>query len=358
MSEPSDWALLTRYLAGECTGPEKIRVEAWMAADPENRMLVEQIQIIWETPTPKQEDVDVKQLWYQVADQIGLQRESAMKRFANWLKNLSGMTVGDGRFQPSRSPALRYAAITLLVIALPLLVARWGWNRTMPQLTTVQISKAERNQIVFSDGSSVILDAGTTLRYPERFDQRTREIYLDGEGFFEITADTRRPFIIHASDALIQVLGTKFNVRAWEPDERVQVAVSEGLVSFRPVSTPIEEGVIIHEGESSLMPINGQPTEPEEVDISEHLGWMQNDAVFRDVPLHEVLFQVERWYNLSFELSDPLVADERVTMHIRRNSVDDVLELISVLSGLAYRRDGRIIRLGLPDMPPEQTEKP
>ncbi|UCD38198.1 MAG: FecR domain-containing protein [Fidelibacterota bacterium] len=351
MSEPSDWSMLTRYLAGDCTDQEQLQLEAWMAADPENRMLVEQMQVIWEASTPEQEPVNVKRLWSQVAIRAGLREESRASRLVNRLKGLVVGEVKDWRFLTGPSPALRYALVAALVVIVPLLVTRWvgwfPWNLGTPQLITVQISQAERNRIAFPDGSSVILDAGTTLRYPKRFTRRTREIHLDGEGFFEVVADSRKPFIIHASDALIQVLGTKFNVRAWEPDERVQVTVAEGHVSFRPMSTPLEAGVIIHEGEGSLMRMNGQPTKPVEVDVDEYLGWMRNEAVFRDVPLREVLFQVERWYDLSFDLVVPTVAGERVTMHIRRNSsVEDVLELISVLAGLPYTRDGRRILLG------------
>ncbi|UCH10722.1 MAG: FecR domain-containing protein [Fidelibacterota bacterium] len=360
MSEPSDWNLLACYLAGECTGREKTAVEAWMASDPENRMLVERMQAIWDTPDLPQPEVDVQRLWYQVAARTGLHRASLIDRLANWLKDRLGSLIPDLRILPDPTPVLRYAVLIALVLVVPLLVTRWAgwfpWNMGTPRLVEVRISQAERQRITFPDGSNVVLDAGTTLRHPKKFARDTREVYLDGEGFFDVMADTRKPFIVHASDALVQVLGTKFNVRAWEPDERVQVAVAEGHVSLRPAATPVEEGVIIREGQGSLMPTNGQPTQPMEVDVDEHLGWMRNEAVFRDVPLREVLFQVERWYDLSFELAVPAVADERVTMHINRNSVEDVLELISVLSGLPYRRDGRTILLGFPDPSPHEAE--
>jgi ferric-dicitrate binding protein FerR (iron transport regulator) len=238
-------------------------------------------------------------------------------------------------------------------------VTRWGgwfpWNIGTPQLTTLEIPQGERSQVIFSDGSIVILDAGTTLRYAEKFGRGTREVFLDGEGFFEVMADTDRPFIIHASDALIQVLGTKFNVRAWEPDYRVQVAVSEGQVSLRPALSSTAEAVVINKGEGSMMPVNGQPTEPVEIDVEEKLGWMKNEIIFRNVALREVLFQIERWYDLSIELAVPAVAAERVTVHLSRSSMEDVLELISVLSGLPYNREGRTIQLGLPSASLEET---
>lgn len=362
MSEPSDWNMLARYMAGECTPEDRVRVEAWMAADTDNRLLVERMQAIWDAPEPSPVEVDVQQLWFQVAAQAGLLEQSRVGRFTDRLRAFIHTVFDTWRFQPAAQLIWRYAAVSVLAIALPLLVTRWGgwfpWTLGSPQLVTLQIPQGERSQITFGDRSTVILDAGTTLRYPEKFARDTREVFLDGEGFFEVVADSRKPFIIHASDALIQVLGTKFNVRAWELDQRVQVAVSEGQVSLRPASIPVAEGVIIHKGEGSLMPTNGQPTEPEEIDLEEKLGWMHNEAIFRDVPLGEVLFQLERWYDLSFELAVPAVATERVTVHLRRNSVQDILEIVSSLTDMPFKRHGRVVRLGLPlPQTPEEIEE-
>jgi ferric-dicitrate binding protein FerR (iron transport regulator) len=330
-----------------------------MDSDPENRLLVERMQVVWETPEQAQEDIDVQGLWLQVAAQAGLQQDALIKRIANGLEVAFGKLATTWQLKPMAPPALRYALVTALVVIVPLLVTRWGgwfpWNIGTPQLTTLEIPQGERSQVIFSDGSIVILDAGTTLRYAEKFGRGTREVFLDGEGFFEVMADTDRPFIIHASDALIQVLGTKFNVRAWEPDYRVQVAVSEGQVSLRPALSSTAEAVVINKGEGSMMPVNGQPTEPVEIDVEEKLGWMKNEIIFRNVALREVLFQIERWYDLSIELAVPAVAAERVTVHLSRSSMEDVLELISVLSGLPYNREGRTIQLGLPSASLEET---
>jgi ferric-dicitrate binding protein FerR (iron transport regulator) len=331
-----------------------------MDSDPENRLLVQQMQTVWEAPELAQEDIEVQRLWHRVATQAGLYRESRSKGIADRVRAAIGKVTSDWRFMPEAAPVLRYATLAVLVVVLPLLVTRWGgwfpWSIGVPQWATVEVSKGQRSQIALSDGSTVMLDAGTTLRYPEKFKRGPREVFLEGEGFFEVVTDARRPFMVHASDALIQVLGTKFNVRAWEPDQRIQVAVSEGRVSLRAESSSAEEGVIINKGEGSVMATRGQPTEPVEINVDEKLSWMQNEIIFRDVALREVLSQVERWYDLSFKLAIPTVALEHVTIHLRRHSVEDVLELISVLSGLPYTRDGRMIQLGLPEL--EETELP
>ncbi|MCK4577284.1 MAG: FecR domain-containing protein [Candidatus Marinimicrobia bacterium] len=356
MSEPSDWTLLARYLAGECSASEKIQVETWMAADTDNRLLVERMQVIWDTPEPAPVEVNVQQLWLQVADQAGLLEQTRGRRITDRFRASIHTVIDTWRYQPATRLVWRYAVVAVLVISLPLLVANWvgwlPWQSGTQQLITIQMSNAQRSRFVLSDSSSVILDAGSTLRYPEKFARDSRDVFLNGEGFFKVNTDAGRPFTIHASDALIQVLGTKFNVRAWEPDQRVQVAVSEGQVSLRPASSSTVEVVVINEGEGSVMPLDGKPTEPELIAVDEQLGWMHNEAVFRDVPLKEVLYQVERWYDLSFELAVPSVADERVAIYLRNNSVQDILELISSLTDMPFKRIGSVVHLGLP---PERT---
>ena len=360
MSDPSDWTLLARYLSGECTGEEKNGIEAWMDSDPDNRLLMQQMQAVWDAPEPAQEEIDVQQLWQRVADQAGLYGESRSRGFADRVRGAAGKLVSNWRFLPEAAPVYRYATTAALAVVLLLLITRLGnwfpWKTEGTQWATLEVSRGQRSQLGLSDGSRVILDAGTKLRYPVRFRGRTREVFLEGEGYFEVVGNEYRPFVVHASDALIQVLGTKFNVRAWEPDQTVQVAVSEGRVSLRAESSPEDEGVVIHEGEGSVMAAEGRPTEPVKVNVDEKLSWMQNEIIFRDVALREVLAQVERWYDLNFQLAVPAVATEHVTIHLHRHSVEDVLELISVLSGLPYTQDGQTVRLGFPG--PDEAGNP
>lgn len=341
MSKPSDWTLLARYLADECTDSERAEIDQWMLGDAENRQLVKQLQTIWSAPDSAPLRINVEQMWAELASKAGMETSPVgrVKRFL--LPNFDNWTVS---WLPS--PILRYALVAMLLISLPLLVARWGglFTAEVP-LVSVHIDQGERSQVLLADGSSVILDAGSTLRHPEQFADNSREVYLDGEGYFEVVGDAKWPFIVHAADARIGVIGTKFNVRAWEVDQRVQVAVAEGTVALNSASAGADGGVVIHSGQGSTLPANGLPTTPEDVVIEEKIGWMNNRAVFRDVSLDEVLYNLERWYDIKFDLAVPEIAKERVTVYIKNNSVKDILELISGLTNMRYERTGNVIRL-------------
>ena len=105
------------------------------------------------------------------------------------------------------------------------------------------------------------------------------------------------------------------------------------------------DAVEIAAGQKSTLTKDGSPSEAHPVDIEKHLGWMQQEAFFDSVPLHEILYQLERWYNIRFILEDTSIAAEQLTLHIQAESLDDVLELISALTGLDYQHADGAVRL-------------
>ena len=348
MAEPIDWTLLARYLSDECSDEEKIRVEALLDADPETRRLADSMKDVWETQETQTADPDdVHRLWGQIAEKAGIAAETsagrrpggaaAIVRIARW-------------FQPGMHPIRRYAAAAVLLIAASIgfhWAQRTGvlpWGSQAVQYHTIAVGSGARDEAVLSDGTRIALDAGSQLRYPETFAGDTREVFLTGEGYFDVTPSAHRPFVVHANHAVVKVLGTRFNVRAWQPDRRVTVAVEEGTVSLGSREAA-QEGIVIEGGMVSTLSEAGRPSEPRAADIAKHLGWMHNEAYFNSAPLREVLHQLERWHDVGFILEDTTVKEDQLTLHIQAKSLDNSLELISALTGLNCERSADTIRL-------------
>ena len=347
MSEPTDWALLARYLSDECAEEEKAKMEAWIASDPEKQRLMASMRTVWDTPDPQPRTSDVRGLWGEIAEKAGIatrpevpqsrRNQGIVVRMAKW-------------FQPKVHPIQGYAAAAVLLIVASLAyfwaqeMAIFPWGRETAEFRTLAVESGARDELTLSDGTRIALDAGSRLRYPEVLDGDTREVFLSGEGYFEVASHGEKPFVVHANHAVVKVLGTKFNVRAWQPDRKVTVAVAEGKVSLGSEGT-VQEGVAIVKGQASTLPKNGQPSEPRPVDIEKHLGWMHNEAFFDSAPLHEILYQLKRWYNVRFVLEDTSIAAEQLSVHIQAKSLEDVLELISALTGLDYQRTAGSVRL-------------
>ncbi len=339
MNEPTDWALLARYLSDECSDEEQARVEAWIASDPENQRLMASMNIVWGTPEPLPQASDVNRLWDEVTKKTGIaappadsqasEAKGGVVRVAKW-------------FHPRAYSMMRYAAVLLVAAGLAYVFQLLPWNRQADELNLLAVGKGDREEITLSDGTRIALDAGSRLKYPNAFEEDHREVFLSGEGYFEVASSVEKPFVIHANHAVVKVLGTKFNVRAWEPDQRVTVTVAEGKVSLR--SETGREAVVVVQGQMSTLTEGGQPSEPQTVDVEKHLGWMHNEVFFDGTSLQEILYQMERWYDVEFVLADSSVATEELSLHFQDHSLDDALELVSVLTDLGYERSGKSVR--------------
>jgi ferric-dicitrate binding protein FerR (iron transport regulator) len=167
---------------------------------------------------------------------------------------------------------------------------------------------------------------------------------LVGEAYFEVVSDSDKPFKIYSANAVVKVLGTKFNVRAWEETGRVEVAIVEGMVSFGSHETP-EKNVILNKGFASSLSEANELTTSEKVDVNNILSWMKGEMSFDDNRFSEILSQVERWYDIKFSLRDSTIINERLSVTIHKNSLSDVLEVLSTLTDTEYLINDKVITL-------------
>ena len=356
MNDSVDWSLLARYLADECSTDEKYWVETWISSDVEHQRLIDLLKTAWDTPEAPVPSSDVSKLWQDVVMKAGIGPGNDCRERKH-LKTLPvSSTPRPARRQFHSVRIIRYAAGLLMVVSLSILLLRLT-NKSgtddvysslpadiMPPLQTVTVDYGKRATFSLSDGSHVTLDAGSKLEYPDPFDGNTRDVFLHGEAYFEIVSDVERPFVVHAREAVIQVLGTKFNVRTW--GQRIRVAVAEGKVSLGSEEGSDHEAVVLTGGQAGHLADNGQLSEPQHVDVEKDLGWLNNKVVFEDVPLIEVLEQIERWYDIQFILADSGLQDERLSLHIQDDAIDEILKLVSILTGQEYEHVGRSVHLG------------
>ena len=343
MDDHTDWNLLGRYLSGECSEDENNEAKKWIAAHPDNVQFLKLMETVWQSQEEQGKSSDVEQLWNNVAEKTGISSKIE-ESTGSTLKSI----IWPRPLQPKVWQILRYAAVLAILITLPYVIYQSfldvDWFESSPELVTLTVTKGDRQEVILSDGSRIMLDAGSQFKYPEEFTGNTRDVYLNGEGYFEVQANPEKPFIVHAGDAVIKVLGTKFNVRAWQKYKNVMVAVAKGKVSLNSKQGTAQDAVILTAGFSSILREHGLPSQSKQIDIDKYLGWMHNEVIFEDAPLEEILFQLQRWYNLHFELSDSSLASEHLTVHIQSTSVKDIVDLIATLTDLEYTFAGDTVR--------------
>jgi ferric-dicitrate binding protein FerR (iron transport regulator) len=342
MSEPNDWNVLARYLSGECSEKQKAEIEEWIQSDEQNARLARMMKLVWHKK-PSGTDSDVRKLWLEVAEKAGISGETDASKFSDKFPEPGRWQRWQDRMVADSYRVLRYAAVFFMLLTVGYLLRAFGPNwQDSSDLVTVSIPNGERNTVVLADGSVVALDAGSSMRYPENFTGDTREIFLNGEAYFEIESDAERPFIVHANHAVITVLGTKFNVRAWQENRDVSVAVVEGRISLAAADDSSRSVVVIRD-HISVLPETGVPATPKSRNIARYIGWMHNEIYFEDTPLSEILSQLQRWYDVEFIVESSEILSERLNLHFQSDSIDESLELLSALTEMRYRRSGSSI---------------
>ncbi len=337
MREP-DYEILIKYLDGECTGEEITEVNLWLQS-PENREEFELMKKIWQTNIPKLPEPDVESALTNVWNKIELAQTPTRK-----VSNIYRPDFTDSESLLTRlfsnNKILRFAAVLVALIIGVYFVAR---NLTPPEIITVNVENARTQIVTLSDNSRITLDAGSSLSYPEEFEDDNRTVKLSGEGFFEISHNPNQPFIILTDYSKITVLGTKFNVTSWSETEKVIVAVADGKVSLASVDNE-NNHVVIEKNQVSYLHKNGSPTDPVETDISKFISWQDKQRSFQSATLREILSQLERWYNLKFELPDKSYENEVLTIHITNSPIDDIMSLLSAVMDVSYSQEGNVIK--------------
>jgi transmembrane sensor len=202
----------------------------------------------------------------------------------------------------------------------------------------------ERTTATLADGSRVILNAGSTLRYSADIERGSRDVYLDGEGYFEVTHDAGRPFRVHARHGVAHDLGTRFSVRAYPELARVEVVVAEGRVSLRRDQPAASDSVILAPGQLGRLDQSGPPSVVS-VDTAAFIGWTGGSLVLEGLTLDEVLPQLQRRFDVEIRITDRALASRRVFARFRDESLTQVLDALSLALGARYERSGRVVTL-------------
>ncbi len=345
MKKSADFALLARYLSGAASPSEEKVVESWRQASAENERMFVLMQTAWETPEREHESSNLDLLWHAMVEKAGLEQSAAGSTPSFAAEQTRRTQPWRGLMHPDNyHRVLRYVALFVAVLGIGYVAGIFDGGSDRGATITLTVPYGQRDSVVLDDGSRVALDAGSSLRYARDMAGELREVFLTGEGYFEVASDPRRPFVVHANHARVQVVGTKFNVRAWQPDNKVTVAVTEGRVALG-ADRENGQSVLISGGQASAIRTGAAPDTPRAVDTATFLGWMQNEVTFEDAPLREILAQLERWYDVRFQIPDRALAAERLNLQLKSESLSASLELLSALTDLDYVQEGKSVLL-------------
>ena len=196
--------------------------------------------------------------------------------------------------------------------------------------------KGGEYQITLSDGTRITLNAASRLTYPRTFGSDQRIVELVGEAYFEVAKDENKPFIVKTATEDIMVLGTHFNVNAYQDETRSFVSLIEGRVQ---VSSP-ETSKILVPGQQSVTSEGTMIVQ--KINVEEVLAWKNGEFMFNNESLEDVMHKLSRWYNIEVIVSPELKHLAIWGSVSRYDSFDKVLEIIEMTNeSIKFRKEGR-----------------
>ena len=282
--------------------------------------------------------------------EMGNQRKIEEKIYSQIMKNLNKEkihSINRTLFSPSLLKRAAAIAFFFLLSSGILYLSGVFSKKTLPVVWHEEVTSAgEKSILTLSDGSQVTLNADSRLKYPDRFDNARREVFLEGEGYFVVQHTNNRPFILHTGNLSTTVLGTKFNVSAYPGNKIIAVSLLEGKVQVTKNEEGTNEHIAVLKPQEQLMyDKDHESSSCSWFDSLEAVGWKDNIFKFENAPLDKVLSQLERAFGIKFKITDQTVLAQKITIKFENNSPQLVIDVIKHLTGLEYKiimGDGKI----------------
>jgi ferric-dicitrate binding protein FerR (iron transport regulator) len=204
----------------------------------------------------------------------------------------------------------------------------------------------ERSELRLPDGTRVHLAPGSQLRAATDFGAERRDVYLEGEAYFEVVHDEHRPFTVFAGNTSTRDIGTAFSVRAYPQDSTVTVIVREGEVALSGAGR-------LRAGDVGRVSAEGRAIVQRGVQVDSLLDWMHGRLALTDAPLRDVVQDLRRWYDVDVELADSSIGSLPFTGTLNDASADAALERVAATLGLELHREGaRVVLAPIPGRTP------
>lgn len=321
-----------RFLAEEkCTQQELKEFKKWLS-DPLTQHEVEGwVSEYWVTSPEMDSTSLIETVYHQILDRQRYHLPKPTFSFTRILKAYQ-----------------KVAAILLIpVIGLGLWYFVSQSSQSTEQFAEAIAPRGQKSQVVLPDGTRVWLNSATSIKYPTNFNNHQRDVYLEGEAFFEVRRNVLKPFVVHTTGLSVKVLGTKFNVKAYHDEDRIETALFEGkidlLINTLSSSRPIVKEV--NPGQSFSYSKTEEKLIPSRFPREEIDGWKKNQLIFKDDTFSNLVKKLERWYDVEVVYDEKLFNDRHLTVELYEGErLDMLMKVIGLALSVNYQYEkGKII---------------
>ncbi len=312
--------LIAKYLSGEATSDETEQLTQWLEADLKHRHYFSQLVNVWQTANPafNPNEIDAGEACRRVTDKLKFNKKRA------------------------RLIVLFNRAAAVLFIPL-LIVAAYLLQKSTSRSDTVVYQEINApygtySQVVLPDGSLVSINAGSKLKFPTLFPKGEREVYLDGEGYFEVVSSQKRPFIVHTEKLTVRATGTKFNVEDYRKDTIAAVTMIEGIIH-----TTVSGSRIVPQspGDRLLFSKTSGMLQQLKTDPYKWYAWKDGTLIFRDDPLEYVFKRLNQTFNVNIIIKDTQLVTHPYRATFTDESLEEIMHLLKMSAPIYFKEIDR-----------------
>lgn len=209
----------------------------------------------------------------------------------------------------------------------------------LPVYHTIQIPRGGTYQLNLPDGTKVWLNAASSLRYPVEFGSDIREVELTGEGYFEVAKDKKRPFIVKNEKLNVEVLGTHFNINAYQDESRIKTTLFEGKVRIHQADKKVD----LEPMQQAVLNASTQAIKIKGVDSREAIAWKNGEFIFDNELITSVMRKISRWYDVEVVYEGQIPKYRYIGKISRYENVSEVLKMLSLTKTIHFKVDERRI---------------
>jgi len=206
--------------------------------------------------------------------------------------------------------------------------------------------KGSVSEMILPDGSVIFLNADSRIRYSVDGQNGVREVFLNGEAWFDVEKNNKKPFVVHTPLYDVNVTGTQFNVKAYEAESEVTTTLEEGEVVIRSSgSIRLAGDIILKPGEQAILSAGSKELAIRKVNTNWYSSWKDNKLIFVNMNLKDLVVLLERKYGVDIEIKNKEILDLHFDGTIKDESIIEILEIIKKTLPVSYKIVGQKIEI-------------
>jgi ferric-dicitrate binding protein FerR (iron transport regulator) len=320
-------SLISRFLSEELSSDELLQFRQALATEPELKSRLNEFREIWDSMDgmAEQQRYDLDAEWALMRGKIP--------------------DLPDNRVATGKGRKLLYYSYRIAAVLIAGVIFSFAWIfATQIVGKKVVVASEEPVEILLEDGTQVVLNRNSSIRYRKQFGDDSREILLSGEAWFDVAGDSTRPFVIDAGRAMVEVIGTSFSVNAYKESPTVEITVESGVVSVS-VKEDRDKQIILRAGNSGSYNSNSHELSLVPAYHPNNLSWKTRNLYFEDTPLRDVAHLIGKVYNVSVVILNEELGSCPITVTFSDQSLEAVLNVLEMTLDLEISRSGENITL-------------